>query len=823
MDYSLKKIAEILEAPGSFSEEIRVSHLLIDSRKIHFPTFSLFFALRGTSGDGHHYIPALYAEGVRAFVVSKNIDESRYPDASFLHVTDTLNALRNIAKFHRHEFTFPVIAITGSNGKTIIKELLYQLLHQDYNIVRSPKSFNSQIGVPLSIWQMNEYNDLGIFEAGISKPGEMEKLRDIIDPSIGVFSSIGDAHAQGFLSVGQKISEKLKLFENAQVLIYPANDLLLDESIRNFSTLHPTLSLFSWGNNEGCDLIVSDIKKDASGSNITCRFKDEDFILVIPFTDEASINNCLSCCAVLLYMKIPIFIISQRMKSLTQVEMRLELKQGNANCSIINDSYSSDINSLAIALEFLQQQQQHERRTVILSDVLQSGLSPERLYKFIADIVDKKKLYRFIGIGESIARHAGFFGMENKIFFNTTDQFLEALPALDFRDETILLKGARIFEFEKINNALEQKNHQTLLEIDLSAIRHNLEAYRSTLAPAVKLMAMVKAFSYGSGTFEIANLLQFSSVDYLAVAYADEGVSLRQAGIRLPLMVMNADISAFESILKFQLQPELYSFKIFDDFRQFLQQKNIQAFPVHIKLDTGMHRLGFQENDMELLCEKIKGQSEFRIESVFSHLVASDESIHDHFTEGQRQSFLDMAAQLEAANGQPFLRHIANTSAITRLPELQLDMVRLGIGLYGVDANVAMQAKLNNVATLKTTVAQIKDVKAGESVGYSRKGIMLRDSTIATVRIGYADGYRRNLGNGKGKMLVNGQLANIVGNVCMDMTMIDITGMEVREGDEVIVFGPGLPVYILAGWADSIPYEILTNISQRVKRVYFDT
>ena len=823
MDYSLNKIAEILNVGGNFPEELKISHLLIDSRKIHFAASSLFFALNGSTGDGHAYIKALYADGVRAFVVSKAIDERLYPGAFFLHVPDTLEALRILAKIHRHQFSFPVIAITGSNGKTIIKELLYQLLHHDYSIVRSPKSYNSQIGVPLSIWQMNEFHDLAIFEAGISKPGEMERLRDIIDPVIGVFSFIGDAHAQGFSSINEKIAEKLMLFEHASVLVYPANDLLLKDSILKFSVLHPSLTLFTWGNAAECDLIVIAVEKDTSDSRIKCVFQGEEFMLEIPFTDDASINNCLNCCAVLLYLRIPAFIILQRMKVLTPVEMRLELKQGNANCSIINDSYSSDINSLAIALEFLQQQQQHDQRTVILSDVLQAGLSPDRLYKFIADIVAEKKLYRFIGIGENMVKYAGFFKTQNKSFFLDTADFMAHLPTLNFRDETILLKGARVFEFEKISNALEQKTHQTLLEIDLSAIRHNLEAYRSTLAPGVKMMAMVKAFSYGSGSFEIANLLQYSSVDYLAVAYADEGVSLRQAGIRLPVMVMNADVSAFESIVKFQLQPEIYSFKVFNDFRQFLQQKNIHDYPVHIKLDTGMHRLGFQEGDMPQLCDDIRGQSEFKIETVFSHLVASDEAIHDHFTEQQSHTFLQMSAELQAVTAQPFLRHLANTSAISRLPQLQLDMVRLGIGLYGVDSNTAMQLRLNNVATLKTTIAQIKYVKAGESVGYSRKGILSQNCTIATVRIGYADGFRRNLGNGKGKMLVNGRLANIVGNVCMDMTMIDITGMDVREGDEVIVFGPQLPVYTLAVWADTIPYEILTNISQRVKRVYFDT
>ena len=822
MDYILSDIARIISAKNQVDSNQVISQLLTDSRKIYFPSASLFFALQGTHTDGHDYIGKLYEAQVMYFVVTKVPIDHNFPGAIFLEVEDTQVALQSLASYHRHRFTYPVIGITGSNGKTIVKELLYQLLHNDYSIVRSPKSYNSQIGVPLSVWQMSDGNDLAIFEAGISEPGEMDRLQPIIDPDIGVFNYIGDAHSEGFKSMADKIQEKLKLFRNAKVLIYSRNDLLIHDALSALEKPGST-KLFSWGLDASADLHVIKISKSIEETQIECAFETSGFQFIIPFTDDASIHNALNACCVLLYMKIPFFMIAQRMKMLVQVEMRMELKQGLFNCSIINDSYSSDINSLSIALDFLQQQQQHTKRSLVLSDVLQSGLKEERLYKLIADVVAEKNLFRFIGVGDQMKKYAGFFVHENTQFFSTTEELLDAVPAMNFRDETILLKGARIFEFERISQALEQKTHQTVLEIDLGAVRHNLAVYREQLNPGVKLMAMVKAFSYGSGSFEIANILQFAEVDYLAVAYADEGVELRKSGIKLPVMVMNADESAFDSLVKYDLEPELYSFHILDLFKQYLEQRKISNYPVHLKFDTGMHRLGFEDKDLEDLTARLKGNLSFDIKTVFSHLVASDEAIHDSFTGMQQQLFLSMANRVESVAGKKIIRHLANTSAISRLPVLQLDMVRLGIGLYGVDSNPEVQKKLKPVATLKSTVAQLKFVKQGESVGYSRKGILEKDSLIATVRVGYADGYQRNLGNGNGWMLVNGRAARIVGNVCMDMTMIDVTGFEVSEDDEVIVFGEGLPVYKLAEWGGTISYEILTGISQRVKRVYFET
>lgn len=825
INYSIADIAAMLRIRFAETAALPVKHLLIDSRKLYFPESSLFFALKSARNDGHKFIPALYSAGVRSFIVSENIETNLYPGTVFLKVENTVDALQTVAAYHRHQFNLPIIGITGSNGKTMVKEILYQLLHHDYIIARSPKSYNSQIGVPLSTWELNDTHTMGVFEAGISRPGEMQKLQRIIDPSIGIFTFIGDAHAEGFSSVREKIEEKLLLFKEAKVLVYCADETALADPFLKFKrSQNPSLKLFSWGYALENNVRLLSVIKGETSSNIMVQAEDVQCSFIIPFTDDASIHNCLTCFSVLILLNFHHDQIALLMMNLVQVEMRLELKQGINNCSIINDSYSSDINSFMIALDFLQQQQQHVKRTVILSDILQTGQEPSGLYRVVASIIKDKYLYRFIGIGEQLSAHAHLFeDLPQKSFYHTTDDFIASLASIGIKDETILLKGARFYEFERISAALEQKTHQTLLEIDLSAIRINLDVYRDKLSPGVKLMGMVKAFSYGSGSFEIANLLQYAGVDFLAVAYADEGVALRQAGIKLPIMVMNVDDVSFETLVQYSLQPELYSFKVFNDFRQFLRERRLASYPAHIKLDTGMHRLGFEPGEIDALCAELEMQDDFSIISVFSHLVGSDDAMHDEFTIAQASLFNEMVLKLQKSVSGKFIRHLANTSAISRMPALQLDMVRLGIGLYGIDANPRVQAKLKTVATLKTTIAQIKHVKKGESVGYSRKGIVQRDSIIATVRIGYADGYRRDFGNGVGKMLLNGKYAPVIGNICMDMTMLDITDVEAQEEDEVIVFGEGLPVTELARWSDSIAYEMLTGISQRVKRVYYES
>ncbi len=810
--------ASLLQGDGATS----VDTLLMDSRKVLFPQGSLFFALDGPRRKGIDFIDELYQKGVRSFVIAEKLDPGilkRCPEANLLFVNNVLDALQSLAAAHRKRFQYPVIGITGSNGKTIVKEWLYQLLGDRFHIVRSPKSYNSQIGVPMSVWQMTPEHNLAIIEAGISQPNEMNKLQAIIQPTIGVLTFIGDAHAEGFDSMQQKINEKLSLFHSCGCLVYAADDPLVATSVKTFSQqANPSMRLFSWGYQGSVDLLITQIDKRITETIVHAKHEHTDFSFMVPFTDEASIFNAISCAAVMLCMGLSTAAIAVAMNELRPVAMRLELKQGISQCSIINDSYSSDINSLTIALDFLMQQNQHQKKTVILSDMLQSGKSSQALYTEIASILKQKDLYRFIGIGPELSTHAGLFtGWTDVQFFISTEAFLQEVEVTQFQNEAILLKGARSFAFEKIGTLLEQKIHETVLEINLNALRSNLSIYRKAVKPSVKLMAMVKAFSYGSGTYEIANLLQQEGIEYLGVAYTDEGVELRKAGIRTPIMVMNTTAMGFENLVSYQLEPELYSFSILHALKSHLIRHQISHYPIHIKLDTGMHRLGFMPGEVKDLCQLLQQDDTFVVRSVFSHLVASENPAEDSFTTQQGNLFEQMVNQIELAIGYTCIKHIANTAAIKRHPSLQADMVRLGIGLYGVDS----QYPVESVTTLKTTISQIKHLPKGETVGYGRRGVLHQDATIATVRIGYADGYARSFSNGTGKMLVNGQLAPVIGNVCMDMTMLDITGIPASEGDEVIVFGKDLSVNTVAGWAHTIPYEILTNISHRVKRVYF--
>jgi alanine racemase len=824
--YSILEITTIINGKTLLQKDTAavIEHLLIDSRKLLFPSTTLFFPIPGPRRQGNAFVKDLYKKGVTNFIVDDSFVflPEEYANANIILVKDVLTALQNLTAYHRKKYSIPVIGITGSNGKTIVKEWLYQLLQANYSIVRSPKSYNSQIGVPLSVWQMNASHTLGIFEAGISLPAEMERLETIIRPTMGIFTNIGEAHSEGFESITNKINEKVQLFSAASPVIYCKDEILVDEALMELQE-KTSNRLFSWGQREEATLHIQAVQVQPFNTVVKAIFKERKISISIPFTNDAAIKNAITCWCVLLYLEINDETIQERMLQLKPVEMRLELKEGINNCSVINDSYSADITSLSIALDFLLQQQQHPKRTVILSDILQSGKSNQALYDEVGNILRQKNINRLIGIGTEMSKYSdSFVGIKEALFFISTNEFKQQFPALSFYNETILLKGARIFEFEQISHLLEQKTHQTVLEINLTALTHNLKTYQQELKPGVKLMAMVKAFSYGSGSFEIANLLEFQKVDYLAVAYADEGVELRKAGITLPVMVMNAEESTFDMLVQYNLEPELYSFGILNAFENYLQRSGINNYPVHIKLDTGMHRLGFETEEIKSLCKKLSRNDSFKIQSVFSHLAASENKVHDNFTQMQADSFLKAIKQIEKLITYPFLKHIANSSAIHRHKNLQLDMVRLGIGLYGVDSNLGMQEQLRNVSTLKTTIAQIKKVKAGESVGYSRNGIAEKDSVIATVRIGYADGYPRSLGNGNGKMYVNGTLAPVIGNVCMDMTMIDITHIAAKEGDEVMVFGEKLAVTEVAHWAGTIAYEILTGISQRVKRVYYE-
>ena len=816
--YPVRNIAEIIEAKeflGNADAELRT--LASDSRRLSDLDHTLFFALLGRR-NGHDFIEEAYQSGVRNFVISEEkFTEGRFEDANFLLVADTMVALQKLAAYHRARFNYPVIGITGSNGKTIVKEWLYQLLVPENNVVRSPKSYNSQIGVPLSVWAMGEEHSLAIFEAGVSRSGEMELLENVIKPQIGILTNIGQAHNEGFASLDEKIEEKLKLFKNSDLFIYSPRYL------EGYKGEIPGKEKLTWSRTEKADLQILD--EETSDDNkfqfLRARFKGEEVQCVVPFTDAASVENAIICWATLLAMGYTPQVADLRLEKLHAVKMRLELKTGINNCSVIDDSYSLDVSSLAIALDFLKQQNQHARRTLILSDIPEAGIDSETLYAQVASLLSSKEVDRLIGVGTEISKQAEKFGVTAS-FFPDTASLLESFDELKFLNETILLKGARRFEFERISKLLTQKVHETVLEINLNALENNLNYYKSKLKPGVKIMTMVKAFSYGSGSFEIANLLQFNKVDYLAVAFADEGVALRQAGITLPIMVMNPDSMGFDTMVDNNLEPEIYSLRVLGDFIEVLHRRNREAYPVHIKVDTGMHRLGFVPSDIERLLAVLQDTAAVRVKTMFSHLTSSEDQADDKFTRGQINLFKQLTAQVEQALGYPVIKHIANTSGISRWPEAQFDMVRLGIGLYGIDSMYGKgPSPLETVATLKTSISQIKYLEEGETVGYNRKGVMRRKGKVATVKIGYADGYNRKFGNGKGKMIVNGKIVPTIGNICMDMCMLDISEADAREGDEVIIFNDVITVRDLAAELGTIPYEILTGISQRVKRIYY--
>ncbi|MBO9672225.1 MAG: bifunctional UDP-N-acetylmuramoyl-tripeptide:D-alanyl-D-alanine ligase/alanine racemase [Sphingobacteriaceae bacterium] len=812
--YTIAKIAEILNADSKLVDgKIVIQYLVIDSRSVLIPENSLFFALT-SHRNGHEFIKDAYARDIRNFVISEAKYINQYPDCNFLLVDHVLEALQQLSIYHRKHFQFKTIGITGSNGKTIVKEWLYQLLAADFNIVKSPKSYNSQIGVPLSVWQMEADHTLGIFEAGISAVNEMQRLAEIIQPEIGILTNIGEAHAEGFSSKKEKLTEKLKLFKDAGLFIY-SPEYVTEVSAKDL----PGKKKFSWSSKQVADLQITTIEPIEGNCYLRAIYQNTEIACMLPFKDKASIENGMICWATLLALGYSPEQADLRLEKLSHVSMRLELKNGINQCSIIDDSYSADISSLAIALDFLNQQNQHPKKTVILSELFETGRDDLDLYTEIAGLLAQKKVNRLIGIGTHISRYADLFRFETQ-FFDDTDAFVEAFPGLQFSHETILVKGARRFGFGRISKLLTQKIHDTVLEIDLNAMAGNLQFYRSKIKPGVKIMAMVKAFSYGSGSFEIANLLQFHKVDYLAVAYADEGIALRKAGITLPIMVMSPEESAFEAIIRHRLEPEIYSLEILNSFLNALSDYDFD-YPIHIKIDSGMHRLGFDQSETDALSVLLKDSARVKVQSIFSHLVASDAAEHDGFTRQQIDKFNTMAQKLVNVLGYKPLLHISNTSGITRWPEAQMDMVRLGIGLYGFDAALANNRGLQTVMVLKTTVTQVKTLQPGETVGYSRKGIMPNGGKIATVKIGYADGYTRYFGNGVGKMLVNGHLVPVIGSICMDMTMLDVTGIDVKPGDEAIVFNQEHTIMQLAKDINTIPYEILTNISQRVKRVYF--
>lgn len=823
--YNITEIAgivkgELIQKPDPI---YGIKDLLIDSRRLIDTANTLFFALSSKKNDGHRFIDELYRKGVRNFVISQtSFNTTAFADANFIRVKDSLSALQSLSAHHRKKFELPVIGITGSNGKTIIKEWLFQMMSDDMNIIRSPKSYNSQIGVPLSVWQINPSHMMGIFEAGISEPDEMDRLQKIIQPTIGIFTNIGQAHSENFIQIHQKVGEKLKLFTKVDTLIYCVDHSQIQETTIRSEILRSIRS-FTWSRKQNADLRILSSETNADATEIKAKYLEKQINISIPFTDDASIENAIHCWAALLLLGYDNQLIADRMSRLHPVAMRLELKEGINNCTVINDSYNSDLNSLSIALDFLNQQKQHRQKTLILSDILQSGRNEVDLYTEIASLVEKKEISKFIGIGQSLSKHADKFKGETH-FFLSTSEFLRKFSFSSFHNESILLKGARIFEFEQISQALQQKAHETRLEINLNSLIHNLNYFRSKVPQHTGIMAMVKAFSYGSGSYEIANVLQFHHVDYLAVAYADEGVELRKAGINLPVMVMNPDEESFDNIIMHSLEPEIYNFRVLDMLEKAIRKNIIptnKPVKIHLKLDTGMHRLGFEEKDLDELLNRIQQNKMLYVQSVFSHFAASDRPEHDDFSRSQIERFSVMAEKIQSGANHYVLRHISNSAAISRFPDARFDMVRLGISLYGVSSIEEDKKMLRNVSTLRTNISQIKHVKAGESIGYNRSWIAENDMKIAVVPVGYADGLRRSLSNGKSSLYIEGKAAKIIGDVCMDMCMIDITEISADEGDEVVIFGQERNVCELAKDMNTIPYEVLTGISRRVKRVFY--
>lgn len=811
--YNTHQIAEITGSKLIGKNSRTLNFFLTDSRAVQSAADTLFIALKTGRNNGHNYIASLIASGVKSFLVQEGeVDPSQYKDddLTFIISKNPLQSLQVLAKYHRTRFSMPVIGITGSNGKTVVKEWLYQILKKNYSICRSPKSYNSQIGVPLSILNLNETHTLGIFEAGISRPGEMEILADMIQPNFGILTSLGSAHDEGFESTAQKIEEKLKLFASC--------DKVVINGLDKWQLPAPLLAK-SIVISESDD---SDFKMSLHASQVSLSGTSGNYDFSIPFSDKASLLNAATCSMTLMSMGFKEAEVQTKLNELQPVALRLELKNGIHNSLLINDYYNSDLDSIKIALNYLQQQNRRLKKIVIISDVEQSGISASNLYKQLADLLSHHKIDLLIGVGKEIGKHRTYF-KANSLFFDHTQGFISQFNRIDyqFSEAGILLKGARSFGFEQISRLLQLKSHDTVFEINLNRLTDNINYYRSLLSPHTQVMAMVKATGYGSGSSEIAKTLQHIGVNYLAVAYADEGVELRQSQITLPIMVMSPEEDAMDDLVSYNLEPEIYNLRVLRTFVAKLDAMGIsEPYPVHIKIDTGMHRLGFEDGQLEELCSELKKLPQLKVKSVFSHLVGSDNPDLDDFTAKQILMFEKACSMLEKGLGYSVTKHLCNSGAISRFKQAHYNMVRLGIGMYGIGVNAAEQAKLENAGTLKTRISQIKTVKAGDTVGYNRNGKIATETRIATIPIGYADGYSRVLGNGKHGAYVKGVFCKTIGNICMDMTMIDISAVNCEEGDEVIIFETVEQISRMAQALNSISYEVLTSVSARVKRVY---
>jgi alanine racemase len=812
------QIREIVD--GQFltdRKESLIHFIAIDSRNILQPETTLFVALKGAKFDGHQFIPVVAEEGVRCFLVDKDyvVEEKDRSGLVLIGVKNPLEALQSIATYQRNLFDGPLVGITGSNGKTIVKEWLGQILGQKYAVAKSPKSYNSQVGVPLSVFGISPYHQVAVLEAGISKPDEMERLAKMLQPNLGIFTNIGTAHEEGFASMAQKLAEKAKLFENCHLIVYRKEHVLIHQYLKGH---FPEERLVAWSDYPGADYTFS-VKKEQERSKILLMKPDLSvFTFSVPFTDEASLENVRHAIAAALVLEMEPAKIQEGLDHLKAVDMRLTLKPGANESLIIDDTYNNDLAGLRLAMDFLAAQRPKKRKILIISDLLQIG-DIEEVYREVGDLIQYHGIDKVIAVGQEIQI------LKNELeakaeFYVDTESLLKNLQTNDFENDLILVTGARKFGFEAIVNKLQQRIHGTTLEINLNALTHNYNFYKTKLLPHTKVMVMVKAFAYGGGAAEIANHLQQLKADYLAVAYTDEGVALREEGINLPIMVLNPVQESFFLLEKYRLEPVVYSLSFYQQIGRYCKNQSCRM-NIHLDMDTGMHRLGFEAKHLTGLLEITSEYPQLSISSVYTHLAGADEEVHQDYSLHQLELFVMMYERLTEKLGYFPLRHALNSAGIIKFPEYQMEMVRLGIGLYGVEVSGKHDAQLKSISTLKTTISQIKSLSAGDTVGYGRKGIMHSDGQIATIAIGYADGYDRRFSNGRGFVLIHGQKAPVIGNVCMDMTMIDITGMDAKEGDEVIIYGPGISLKELANRIGTIPYELLTNISSRVKRVYY--
>jgi alanine racemase len=799
-----------------------IKHLLLDSRRLLTDSGSLFFAMQGQYHNSHQFLPMVYEQGINQFVVQQEDQaiHKHLKHANIVQVANSVAALQQLAAYHRGQYQLPLLAITGSNGKTIVKEWLSQILALKYAVARSPKSYNSQIGVPRSVWLINVTHQYGIFEAGISRPGEMAKLETILKPTVGMFTNIGSAHDEGFATQQQKIEEKSLLFKDCQKIYYCIDHTPIHQVL--MALYHNKAHLVTWSLlGAAADYKVQKrLLTTDTQTEIIVTTRQQQYTFILPFQDDVSVENAIHCVVFLLQEGFSPAMMQEALMKLRAVPMRMTLKQGVNHCQVIDDTYNNDLVGLRVALDFMAQQKQASRRTVVLSDLLETGIAAEKLYPQVAQLLKEKRVTRIIGIGEELTAHAAAFASFDTHFFDHTEKFLKENVQHKFSNELILVKGARSFGLERVADRLQQKIHSTVLEVDLDAVTHNLNFFRNRLARGTQLMAVVKALAYGSSSFEIAHLLQYHRVDYLAVAYADEGVLLREHGITLPIMVMSPTPESFDKLLAYDLTPEVYSLKLLHALRDFLAIRN-KHINIHLKLETGMHRLGFEASELSTLVQVLCATPALHVVGIMSHLAASADQQHDAYTKRQFASFMQLAHYIEQKLGIHTIKHLLNSSGVLRFPEYQLDMVRLGIGLYGVGVSEEMQQHLEVASTLKTVISQIKLIFQGETIGYGRQGFAKNDMRLATLAIGYADGFSRALGNGRGSVWINGHVAPIVGDICMDMSMVDVTNIPAAEGDEVIIFGKEFPIAAIAAAMATIPYEVLTNVSERVKRVYY--